>query len=297
MKNSSRGIRVCEEQCSSASPECIFYTLRESLLLLDSLQMIVLANRYFYQTYKLKRAEVEGRHLYDLFKNISDKTALKKTLRKIQNSDIVTFEFECDVKDIGHKIILLNTPMLSKKAYRKNCILLSVKDITHEKEIERQLAQSQKMEIIGRLTGEIVHDFNNLLTPILSLSTFMQSNFNKKSKIYQNLNTIKKAAQNGKMLVASIMTFIRQQKIAPEILNINNIIQSLEKLICTTVGEKINVTFILDPDLKYIKMAPVQIYQVILNLVATPKIQCLMAAKLQLKQQISILMLIAAKNL
>ena len=148
----------------------------------------------------------------------------------------------------------------------QNYVFSILIDMTEKKQLEAQLLQSQKMEAIGTLAGGIAHDFNNLLTIIIGNAELALLKSDNKNMLYADINGIIKAGNSAAALIRQLLAFSRKQNIQPEILNINNIIKNLEKMLCRLISKHIEIKIISKNKLCKVKMDPGQIEQVIINL-------------------------------
>jgi two-component system cell cycle sensor histidine kinase/response regulator CckA len=144
-----------------------------------------------------------------------------------------------------------------------------VQDVTEVRALELQLRQSQKMEAIGRLAGGVAHDFNNILTVITGTTGLLMAHYEHKGDdiAYQDLLQIERAAERASTLTRQLLAFSRRQVLRPQVLNLNNVIVSLEKMLRVLLREDIDFQTQLEPYLEPIYADPGQIEQVILNLV------------------------------
>ncbi|MEJ2054489.1 MAG: PAS domain S-box protein, partial [Calditrichaceae bacterium] len=140
-------------------------------------------------------------------------------------------------------------------------------DITEQKLLEEQLRQSQKMEAIGHLAGGIAHDFNNLLTVINGYSELMLTEFNKSDPFYDKINQILQSGQRAESLTRQLLAFSRRQILQPVDLDVNKLLQEMEKMLERIIGENIILKTFYDENLMAIKADPGQIEQVVINLV------------------------------
>lgn len=145
------------------------------------------------------------------------------------------------------------------------------KDVTEFKKLELQYHQAQKMESIGRLAGGVAHDFNNLLTAILGYSSISLSGMEEDHPLKGNIEEIKKAAEQATLLTRQLLAFSRKETIRPMILDLNDSVRDMDKMVNRIIGEDIDLISIFDPDLCKVKMDPGQIEQVIMNLVVNAK--------------------------
>jgi two-component system cell cycle sensor histidine kinase/response regulator CckA len=142
-----------------------------------------------------------------------------------------------------------------------------VSNITQRHQLEEQLLQAQKMEAIGRLAGGIAHDFNNILTVILSSCDFALDAFDGNDPIRKDIEQIKKAGERAATLTRQLLAFSRKQVPQLKVLDLNNIITGMEKMLRPLIGEDINLITELTPDSKPIKADPGHLEQILLNLV------------------------------
>jgi signal transduction histidine kinase/ActR/RegA family two-component response regulator len=137
--------------------------------------------------------------------------------------------------------------------------------------VEEQLRQAQKMEAVGRLAGGIAHDFNNLLSVIISYTTMLSADVEPGSAIAQDLLEIKKAGERAADLTRQLLAFSRRQVLAPAVVDLNEIIARMDKLLRRVIGEDIELCTIPGPSLSKTKADPGQIEQVIMNLVVNAR--------------------------
>jgi signal transduction histidine kinase/CheY-like chemotaxis protein len=140
------------------------------------------------------------------------------------------------------------------------------KEIKEKKRLQSQLVQAQKLEAIGRLAGGIAHDFNNVLTVIMNFSELALEELSHGSPIYDYLNEIKKAADRAATMTTQLLVFSRKHIPEPQILNLNQVIIDMEKMLKNILGENIKLKTTLSPDDCFIKIDHSQIQQVIMNL-------------------------------
>ena len=142
----------------------------------------------------------------------------------------------------------------------------AIRDLTERRKLELQFRQAQKMESIGTLAGGIAHDFNNLLTVILSYSSSLTEELAKDSRHCRAADQIHQAAERGAALTRQMLAFSRQQVFQLRVVNLNDIIRNLLKMLQRIIGEHIEIKAALAEDLRAVKADPGQLEQVLMNL-------------------------------
>ncbi|MGH7215970.1 MAG: PAS domain S-box protein, partial [Nitrospiraceae bacterium] len=141
------------------------------------------------------------------------------------------------------------------------------RDITEQKSLAAQLRQSQKMEGIGQLAGGIAHDFNNLLTVINSYSAMVLGELDFSNPFARNgIEQIKEAGHRAASLTRQLLMFSRQQVLEPKVLDLNEVVSNIGKLLRRLIGEDITHVLRLHPALGRVKIDPGQLEQIIMNL-------------------------------
>jgi PAS domain S-box-containing protein len=139
-------------------------------------------------------------------------------------------------------------------------------DITERSRLEEHIRQSQKIEAVGRLAGGIAHDFNNLLTVITGYSEFLLKSLGPEDPLRLDAEEIRKAADRATSLTRQLLAFSRRQILQPKILNLNEVVADMDKLLRRLIGEDIDLLTNLAPNLSLAKADPGQVEQVVVNL-------------------------------
>jgi len=135
-----------------------------------------------------------------------------------------------------------------------------------KKKLEEQLQQAQKLESIGRLAGGVAHDFNNMLSVILGYGEIVHQELHPGDPLRKDMEAILKAARSSADLTRQLLAFSRKQTLQPEVLDLNEVVRSIEKMLRRLIGEDIALELSLSKDLSHVKVDPGQIEQVIMNL-------------------------------
>jgi len=142
----------------------------------------------------------------------------------------------------------------------------TIVDITGRKKMEGQLRHSQRMEAIGKLAGGVAHDFNNLLTVIIGCADVVLETLSPDHAATKKVEMVRKAGASAADLTRQLLAFSRQQMLQPRVLDLKEIVERTEVLLCRLIGENIKLTISLEPSLGRVKADPGQIEQVLLNL-------------------------------
>jgi signal transduction histidine kinase len=134
-----------------------------------------------------------------------------------------------------------------------------------------QLAQSRKMEAIGRLAGGVAHDFNNLLTVIKGRSQLILDRLEPEHPLRRQIGLIEQMAERAASLTRQLLAFSRRQTLEPRVLSLNAVVQGLTAMLGRLLGEDIELTVRLDPAVAAVRADPTQLEQVIINLVANAR--------------------------
>jgi PAS domain S-box-containing protein len=140
------------------------------------------------------------------------------------------------------------------------------RDITAQKRTESQLRQSQKMEAIGRLAGGVAHDFNNILGIINACSEFLRERIDPASEPSVYVENIKKAIERGRSLTKQMMAFSRTSAVQPRVLDLNERLREISKLLRPLLGDDIEVLIVPRSATAVVEMDPGQLDQIVVNL-------------------------------
>jgi PAS domain S-box-containing protein len=138
-------------------------------------------------------------------------------------------------------------------------------DETERKKAEQQLWQTQKMEAIGNLAGGVAHDFNNILAVIIGHGGLLVDQPDIGGTAQRHSQAILDAGRRAANLTRQLLAFSRKQLLQPRILNMNRIIEDIDKMIRRLIGDNIEMRVLLGDDLENVNADPSQMEQVILN--------------------------------
>lgn len=235
------------------------------IYLKDTQGNYLLINKRYEALFDTTNEQIKGKNDYDIFpEKVAD--VLRKNDRKVIDANRA-MEFEEVIAHDGdpHIYISVKFPLCGASKIPISVCSIST-DITERKKLEAQFLQAQKMEAIGTLTGGIAHDFNNLLTIIIGNTELLEEQIQRGQQESEYLEEIKSAGQKATNLVHQLMTFSRKQIIKPKLINLNDILNDLEKMLGRIIGEDILLEIIPFAGLWPANIDPGQVEQVIMNL-------------------------------
>lgn len=140
------------------------------------------------------------------------------------------------------------------------------RDITENLRLAAQFEQSQKMEAMGRLAGGVAHDFNNMLGVILGYAELALCQVDPAQPLHADLEEILKAANRSTDITRQLLAFDRKQTIIPVVLDLNQTVESMLKMLRRLIGEDIDLAWLPEVGVCPINMDPVQVDQILVNL-------------------------------
>jgi len=139
-------------------------------------------------------------------------------------------------------------------------------DITDQRRMQEELLQSQKMDSLGRLAGGVAHDFNNLLTVIRGFADVLSTQFAEEDPRLGEVREIRGAADRATSLTRQLLAVSRRQVLVTREVDLNLLIQEMERMLGRVIGENITVITVPGRDLGWVRADPSQLEQVLLNL-------------------------------
>ncbi len=170
------------------------------------------------------------------------------------------------------KEIPVRTVAMPLKYKGENCVEMSVRDVTEHVLLARQLAQSQKMETLGRLAGGLAHDFNNILGGILGAASLADRNVAKldghpvREKLARQIAVVRECGERASDVVKRLMSFSRSRALETMSVDLNRIITDVATIAGNTLGENIVLTTELLPGRAIVEGDVTSLTQALLNL-------------------------------
>lgn len=215
---------------------------------------------------------------YELWRNgihPHDSEAIQQSIHQFLDGDeeIWTGEYRYARADGEYATVVDRRILVRDDGGKPLRMLGSIRDISERKQAEQslleseaRLRQSQKMEAIGTLTGGVAHDFNNLLTAILGNSQLALRDLSESDPLRRRLLEIECAGNRAAVLTRQLLAFSRRQHLERKVINLNDSIGDLTKLLRRIIGEDIEVAVRCSGDLATVFADVAQIEQVVMNL-------------------------------
>jgi PAS domain S-box-containing protein len=185
----------------------------------------------------------------------------------------VILELDIIHKDGGIIPVEVNASFLRNETGSPTGIIGITRDITDRKQadeerkkLQNQLNQAQKMEAVGRLAGGVAHDFNNMLSVIVGYTDLVMVQAEPIKPVHTALQEIRKAALQSASVTRQLLAFARKQTIAPQVIDLNTIVESMLKMLHRLIGEDIDLAWLPTTDLWPVRVDPSQIDQILANL-------------------------------
>jgi PAS domain S-box-containing protein len=254
-------------------------TSPDAISLLDLNLNIVMVNRPALALYGYESPEeVVGRSALNFIAPQDRPRAVKEIQQVLEKGSLANSEYTQLRKGDVLFPAELSASLILDGEKRPLAIICVTRDISIRKRseeertaLEDQLRQSQKMEAIGQLAGGVAHDFNNLLTVIKGYCQLSLAEMKESTPIKDVLEVINKATEKAADLTRQLLAFSRRQIMEVRVLDLNALLQNLDKMLRRIIGEDIELVMLLGEDLGRVKADPGQIEQVVMNLAVNAK--------------------------
>lgn len=240
--------------------EDTFDSISDPLFIHDREFRVLKANRAYMEASGMSFEGMVGRPYYEVFPKMKGPFNGCRRAFELQEK-----EEEVSLPSIGKVYKVKFYPVRNVNgSYLYSLHILE--DITEYKRLEAQLRHSQKLEAIGTLTGGIAHDFNNILTAIIGYASVLQMKLGEDDPLKVSAERILASADRAARLTQSLLAFSRKQLLNPEVININEVIKRVEKLLSRLISEDIELKTILSDEKLTVFADSAQIEQVLMNL-------------------------------
>jgi len=240
----------------------------DSVILIDPKGTILDLNENSAHRRDLNKGKMLGRNLFDFLPPEAAANRHKAVIQTLQEKRLVQYDENRGGKDYRIRLF----PVIDERGDVFQVASFS-RDITESKQaeeekalLEAQFHQAQKMESVGQLAGGVAHDFNNMLGVILGHAELAQKKLDSAHPVFVNLEEIRKAATRSAQITRQLLAFARKQTVALKILDLNETVEGMLKMLRRLIGENINLAWMPENGLWPVLMDPSQVDQILANL-------------------------------
>lgn len=250
LQNLPCGVVICDARDENFSTLCVNHSFLKIISArgqdIQEKPLFEVLSRYFYH-----------RDLYDLMSAFT------------QSREPFSLKIERHESDTYQWMRLSANPVLNDIG-TPTYFVITVEDLTDAKMRQAQKSQSYRMEMLGQLSSGVAHDFNNILSVIDGYAHLMKQDYFDDMPSKERLGHIIDAVDTGATLIRQLMDYGRQGRMKPEVINLSDMIRNLEPLLKPLLNETIQLSLNIENDV-YIRCAPDQMTQVIMNLVVNSR--------------------------
>jgi len=260
-------------QNSEALFRAILGSTADGVLAVDNFGKVLKANSRFIDLWRISPGLIDAGDDAAMLQHVADQFANPEEFVKEVKRLYATDEVTCDTLMLkGDRFIerrsapLIIEGMIRGRAWSFRDITGRTRKEAEREKLQAQFTQAQKMESVGRLAGGVAHDFNNLLMGTMGYAEMCLERLPGDHPIRGYLTAIISASQRSADLTRQLLAFARKQTIAPKVLDLNDAMAGMLKLLCRLIGENINLVLMPGVGLWPVKLDPSQIDQILANL-------------------------------
>ncbi len=226
---------------------------------------LVYANAAYATIYGRSQAELIGADPLELV-HPEDRALAVETVRRPMAHEVDVVHYSVRGLRKNGEVVLLEVVGIACVIDGRPATLGNVLDVTAQRKLEEQLRQSQKMEAIGLLAGGVAHDFNNILAVILSYSYMLLKDLEADDPMRGDVNEIQAAGNRASQMTRQLLAFSRQQVVQPRVVDLNEVVGGMEKMLRRLIGEAVELTTLPSASPVCVYIDPGQLEQVLMNL-------------------------------
>ena len=259
-KKAETELRASEERYRT-----IFESTATANIIIAEDTTITMANENFARLTGYSKQEMENKLSWTIFAHPDDLKMMKDYHQKRRvhpESAPSSYEFRLMNRKGEIRELFLSVAVIP--GTRES--IVSLIDLTDRKQLETQLVQAQKMESVGRLAGGVAHDFNNMLSVIIGNTEMAMYKMQPSDPVHKSLREVLNAGKRSADLTRQLLAFARKQTISPKVLNLNDTVSSMLKMLQRLIGEDIDLVWHPRYNLWKVIMDPSQVDQLLANL-------------------------------
>jgi two-component system, cell cycle sensor histidine kinase and response regulator CckA len=251
----------------------LFNSIRDAILIADTNRRVIDCNPAFVDLFGYSLSEIAGEETLVLYEKEEEFRQLGMAVQDHAFVSTISHIIHYKKKDGSVFPGEVNVFFLRNDEGTITGFIGLIRDITErvqaekiQKDLESQLHQAQKMESIGRLAGGVAHDYNNMLSVILGYSELALEKIDSTDKLYEDLREIHKAGVRSADITRQLLAFARKQTIAPLVLDLNEVVEGMLKMLRRLIGEDIDLAWLPETGLWPVMMDSSQVDQILANL-------------------------------
>lgn len=256
------------------------------IVLLDSNFVVMECNQAFLHISRQDRAAVISQPVASLIATLDDSATKEELGPVLAGTDLlkpIEVRMESDPEATAHVFAKRFGATGADEGDAQEGLMLYFIDVSDQKRLENQFAQSQKMQAIGQLAGGVAHDFNNLLTAMIGFCDLLLQRHKPGDQSFTDIMQIKQNGNRAANLVRQLLAFSRQQTLQPRVINVVDVVDELTNLLRRLIGADINLDMRHGRDVGLVKVDQGQLEQVVINLVVNARDAMESGGKVSLK--------------
>ncbi len=263
------GLRTADLVASEARKGAILESAMDCVVAMDAEGIVTEFNRAAEQTFGYNRKDVLGKPMAPLLIPGARREEHYAGVRRFATTGLSRY------LGLPHELMAMRADgtefpvsisVAPLRAPGVTGFLAVIRDVTESKRLQAQFLQAQKMESVGRLAGGVAHDFNNMLTAILGYADLTLLKLGAGHAVAPLIEEIRKAGERSASLTRQLLAFARKETIAPTVLDLNESISDILKMLRRVIGENVKLVWMPGSALWNVKADAAQIDQVLANL-------------------------------
>jgi hypothetical protein len=272
MRKLVKQMRQTQESLAASEAEYrgVVQSAHEGVCRLNAEDLIAFVNPRMSALLQRSTGELIGLSLSD-FLDEADRPGFVEQLNRWRCGATEQHDFRFHAQD-GSEIrtIVSGAPMFDQEEHYSGSVLMLM-DVTERQRTQEQLQHSQKLEVVGRFAGGIAHDFNNVLGVIVSYATLLKNRYPNDEANREYASSVLHSCERAAALVKQMLAFSRKRPLILSVVDLNTAVADFGKVLPRMIGEDVRVTIVSASSPATIRTDPVQIEQVLMNLVVNAR--------------------------
>jgi PAS domain S-box-containing protein len=251
----------------------VFESLPLRLSVKDTQGRYLLVNRELARGDGLSPGWYPGKTIHDLTHPTQEQkdTVWRQDQDVLETGEVMHGESQITLADgKAHILDIVRFPMKDEAGHTTGLVVVG-SDVTEQTALREQFHATQRLESVGRLAGGMAHDFNNILSVIMNYAQFLYEDYAGNEQAQADAKHIVNAAERGAALIRQLLAFSRKQVQRLDVLNLNEVVTSIESLLRRLIGEDITLNLRQAPQLGKVNADSSQLEQVLMNLVVNAR--------------------------